>query len=277
MARIIPAATIARERGSSLLSDIRYSPFAYLLVDFENVQPSTLGTHVPPESDDSYVMLFAGEQQSKIDLSLAKALQPFGPRAEYIQIVGTGKDALDFHIAYYIGRLAAEHPGAKFIILSKDTGFDPLIKQLTQHNVTCIRVRSIDDKAPAKAAPPKPATKAPAKAAAKAPTKTPKKPSAPTLSKSQSPSQQTAPSNPATASAGPQLQKERFDEIVKRLDGLKGARPGTIKTLRSSVMAWFKPALSSAQMDIVMRELQSQKLLAITGNKVTYGLLTRQN
>jgi hypothetical protein len=64
----------------------------------------------------------------KISLETARALQAFGPDVEYVQMDGNGTNALDFHIAYYIGRLAAEYPDAYFHIISKDTGFDPLIK-----------------------------------------------------------------------------------------------------------------------------------------------------
>ena len=87
----------------------------YILVDFENVQPSSLGAL---KAGDAYVKVFAGAHQNRVDLALAQALQPFGTHAEYIQIVGSGKDALDFHIAFYIGRLSAEHPGAMAVVLT---------------------------------------------------------------------------------------------------------------------------------------------------------------
>ena len=56
---------------------------------------------------------------------MAQTLQNFGADAEYIQIDGHGKNALDFHIAFYIGRLAMESLGAFFHIISGDTGFGP--------------------------------------------------------------------------------------------------------------------------------------------------------
>ena len=49
----------------------------------------------------------------------------------------------DFHIAYYIGRLAAETPDAFFHVISKDTGFDPLIKHLKTQKILCQRSKSI--------------------------------------------------------------------------------------------------------------------------------------
>jgi hypothetical protein len=42
-----------------------------------------------------------------------------------------------------MGRLAAETPGAGFYLISKDTGFDPLIKHLMAQNILCKRVKSI--------------------------------------------------------------------------------------------------------------------------------------
>ncbi len=260
----------------------------YLLVDFENVQPSSLGTLVPAESEETFVKLFAGEHQSKVDLSLARALQPFGARAEYIQIAGNGKDALDFHIAYYMGRLTTEYPGASFIVLSRDTGFDPLIRHMTQHGVSCTRVATIAAKAAtAKATTNKATSKAATKAASKATSKSATKPAGKSVAGDSGPSQASV-AKVASKSASPakpvanhqakltpnavQLPKDRIAEIVQRLVGLKAARPGTVKTLRSSVMAWFKPELTVAQMDAVLQQLQAQGLLTITGTKVAYTL-----
>lgn len=114
----------------------------FVLVDFENVQPK----NVSLLSGGPYkIKVFLGANQGKIPIEMARALQTYGPDAEYIQIDGSGKNALDFHIAYYIGRLAAETPGASFHVISKDTGFDPLIKHLRAQNISCERSKSIAD------------------------------------------------------------------------------------------------------------------------------------
>jgi len=42
---------------------------------------------------------------------------------------------VDFHLAYYIGELAAADPTGPFHIMSKDRGFDPLIRHLKGKNV----------------------------------------------------------------------------------------------------------------------------------------------
>jgi hypothetical protein len=112
----------------------------FLLVDLENVQPHDLSAL---EAGSFHVKVFVGAHQSKVPVSLASALQNLGPNAEYIRIDGSGHNALDFHIAYYLGRLAAEHPQARFRILSKDTGFDPLVSHLKARKVHCERLPSL--------------------------------------------------------------------------------------------------------------------------------------
>jgi hypothetical protein len=68
-----------------------------------------------------------------------------GNAAQYIKITGTGtgKNALDFHIAYYIGELVAKEPSAYFHIISRDTGFDPLVKHLKSKKIKIQRERDL--------------------------------------------------------------------------------------------------------------------------------------
>ncbi len=113
-----------------------------ILVDFENVQPSNLASL---RGRQLTIKIFIGANQTKIPSDLATQLQPLGEGAEYIRIQGTGRNALDFHIAYYIGRLSADHPGAEFYIISKDSGFDPLIKHLGTQDITCRRLSSLSE------------------------------------------------------------------------------------------------------------------------------------
>lgn len=52
---------------------------------------------------------------------------------------------MDFHIAFYIGRLAAEVPDTFFHVISKDKGFDPLIKHLKTQKIFAARSVTIAD------------------------------------------------------------------------------------------------------------------------------------
>ncbi|TXH44947.1 MAG: hypothetical protein E6Q92_03770 [Burkholderiaceae bacterium] len=113
-----------------------------VLVDFENVQPQDLGLL---RDGPFKVKVFLGPNQSKIPVALASALQSLGNNAEYIVLETAGNNALDFHIAYYIGVLSAEDPSAFFHIISKDSGFEPLIKHLKARKVFAQRSTCIAD------------------------------------------------------------------------------------------------------------------------------------
>jgi len=112
----------------------------YILIDYENVQPKNLGYL---KGHGFQVMVFVGANQAKIPFNLAEALQSLGNNARYVRISGNGPNALDFHIAYYIGELAAQDPSAVFHIISKDTGFDPLIRHLRTKKIHVSRKRSV--------------------------------------------------------------------------------------------------------------------------------------
>ena len=113
-----------------------------VLIDFENIQPSSLEalTH-----DHFRVLVFVGANQTRVPFEIAAAIQRMGESAEYIKISGNGPNALDFHIAYYIGKLASQEPGAYFHIISKDTGFDPLVQHLKGKKIYSSRSTSIAD------------------------------------------------------------------------------------------------------------------------------------
>ena len=228
----------------------------YYLIDFENVQPKALDRLRPGEAR---IKVFLGQQQTKLMLDLVQALQPFGPDAEYIPITGSGPDAVDFHIAYYIGRLAVEEPGAVFRIISKDKGFDPLVRHLTARGIGCQRLAELPQPgaSPAVSKPPasggSTAKKAVKKKAGKAvvitvePAVTPKPASAPKAS---------------TAS--------RVKVVLECLG--RSTRPSKVSGLRASIKSWFKPALDDKQVDAVLQSLRSSKRIAVEGAKVTYAL-----
>jgi PIN domain len=112
----------------------------FVLIDFENTQPEDVASL---NGGRYKIKVFLGAQQAKIPLAMARALQALGPHAEYIQINGNGNNAVDFHIAYYIGRFAATAPDAQFHVISKDTGFDPLLKHLKDQGISCQRLTSL--------------------------------------------------------------------------------------------------------------------------------------
>lgn len=112
----------------------------YVLIDFENVQPKNIEIL---KGHDFKVILFVGEKQTKIPFELVKAMQSLGDSADYIKINGNGPNALDFHIAFYIGLIATKDNDAFFHIISKDTGFDPLIRHLKSRKISAQREKTI--------------------------------------------------------------------------------------------------------------------------------------
>lgn len=114
----------------------------YILIDFENVQPRALpalGAH------DVKIYVFVGASQARLPFELVDALQVLGDKVSYVKASGHGPNALDFHIAFYVGQLAAADAGAHFHIVSKDTGFDPLIRHLHDREISAQRENSLDD------------------------------------------------------------------------------------------------------------------------------------
>jgi len=82
----------------------------FVLSDFENVQFTDIGSLKPGECR---IKVFIGQNQTKLPVELFEALRPFGADADLVRITGAGPNALDFHIAYYIGRLAIEFPAQR--------------------------------------------------------------------------------------------------------------------------------------------------------------------
>lgn len=111
-----------------------------LLIDYENIQQIDLSSIA---GLDIAIKIFIGRSQNKIPFELVMNAQQFGRSIEWIKIDGNGNNALDFHIAYYLGYMSREHIEDTYIVLSKDKGFDPLIRYINKKNVTCKRINSI--------------------------------------------------------------------------------------------------------------------------------------
>lgn len=112
----------------------------YILIDYENVQNIDLSCL---KEKNFYIKIFIGTNQTKIPIDLVLRSQELGNQVEWIQINGSGKNALDFHITFVLGKLVQQDPEAFFHIISKDTGFDPLINYLKNQKTLCARKEDI--------------------------------------------------------------------------------------------------------------------------------------
>ena len=101
----------------------------YVFIDFENIQPKAEA--LSGLNDERIKIIIFVNSTQKLPLDKVKALQVFGDRVNYIEMSGSGKNALDFIIAFYLGRMWGENPESKFYVVSQDTGFDPLLRHLT--------------------------------------------------------------------------------------------------------------------------------------------------
>jgi PIN domain len=109
-----------------------------LLVDFENVQQVEL-----TRLDEQFrVAIFIGSEQKRVPIELVASAQKLGNRVEWLQVEGNGSNALDFHIACYLGRVMERDPSLHCFVLSRDKGFDPLLKHLKKHGLKCKRIGS---------------------------------------------------------------------------------------------------------------------------------------
>jgi hypothetical protein len=108
----------------------------YALLDLENVQPASLEKF---KNENYQLKVFVGANQPKISVELAQQIQGFGERAQYIRLQQSGKNALDFHIAFYMGQLSCQEPSCHIVVISKDTGYDPLLRHMRSIGVKASR------------------------------------------------------------------------------------------------------------------------------------------
>lgn len=113
-----------------------------LLIDYENVQGISLALVA---STDWKVCIFTGTSQNRIPITLVASAQALGDRLSWIRIDGSGPNALDFHIAYYLGSGITKNPDDEYYILSNDKGFDPLVKHIAKGKTICKRITSMGE------------------------------------------------------------------------------------------------------------------------------------
>ncbi len=217
-------------------------PTNYVLVDFENVQPDSLSVLA---TGQFRVKVFVGASQAKgrISFELSHSIQALGANAEYVKIARTGKNAVDMHIAYYIGRLLEKEPNAVIHIVSKDTDFDPLIEYLHAKGSACNRVKTIAEI-------PKQVAQRASSQASKAAKQTPHVPS---------------PRRPHA---------EKLAPIIKHLHSLSG-KPATSKKLAQTIASYFKQhggELPEKIVALLIDELVRLKYVSQNNGKVSYHL-----
>lgn len=110
-----------------------------ILVDYENIQKIDLSV-----LDDSFrAIIFVGANQNPPKAARKPESAHRFKRVDFHKVQGAGKNALDFHIAFYLGRVIETAPTTKCFILSKDKGFDPLLVHLNESGLSCRRIETL--------------------------------------------------------------------------------------------------------------------------------------
>lgn len=111
----------------------------YVLVDYENIQA------IEPEKLSGLpvrLIIFVGKAQKSIPIESVKRLCQCQCAIDIFESAGVGKNALDFQLAFYAGRIFEKEPEACIHIVSHDKGFDPLIAHIKKQKRCCSRVES---------------------------------------------------------------------------------------------------------------------------------------
>jgi PIN domain len=217
----------------------------YILIDYENVQVESLALL---KGEHFRVEVFLGPKDLKLHRDLVFAMQAFGDRGKYIVLEAHGPNALDFHIAYYLGVIAAADSTGFFHIISKDKGFDPLIQHLKGKGVAAARSVSIE------------AMPCFSQAAA-------------STIESIRASDKGKPKSPA----GHVSVDDMIKVVVNNLMKQKGAaRPRTQKTLRNAIHSWCGKDLTATDIGAVCDAMVKHGSVKVDGAKVSYALPVAQ-
>lgn len=111
-------------------------PVNYVFVDYENVKQVELSVI---GAKTVHLTLLLGPLQTRLDAALVEKLMEHSASVQLVRLQSSGRNALDFVLAFYLGKAANADPTAYFHIVSKDTGFDPLIEHLKSRHIRAYR------------------------------------------------------------------------------------------------------------------------------------------
>lgn len=125
---------ISRTRG-----ELVHDETVHVFVDYENIKRIDPGVFAVKGATFT---LLLGPQNRTLDVALVEQLMAHAVSIELVRLAEPGRNAVDFALAYYLGRKVVTDPAACFYLVSKDTGYDPLIVHLRSRNV---RIRRLAD------------------------------------------------------------------------------------------------------------------------------------
>jgi len=117
------------------------APLHHVFVDFENIHHVDVSV-IGARSVNFTILL--GASQTRLDVGLVEKLLAHAASVQLIRLASSGRNALDLTLAYYLGRTVSTHPAASIHIISKDTGFDPLVEHLRSRHIHARRHDGFD-------------------------------------------------------------------------------------------------------------------------------------
>jgi hypothetical protein len=240
----------------------------HLLIDLENVQPLPADVEAwLGEAGEAWV--FYGPHQ----LKKKAGFEANSPRSTLVPISRTGSNSLDFHLVFYLGYLAAKHPGCRFVVLAKDTGYDPPIAHARTLAFSVERLESLGPSLKSQPAPPK----APAVASTKKKIATQSKKKAGTPSKTpvqkakvDVPPKVKITQPPATPKKpAHKLPIEVYRSLVKDLKGPH--RPGSFLALQRHIQTKFGPTAAPEKVQMLVDRLLTADVIHLSGDRLNYG------
>lgn len=236
----------------------------HVLLDYENVQPTEaeLRALVP---DASQVWVFHGPHQRQVEARFAS----FGADVTAVPISKTGKNALDFHLSFYMGYIASRNQASAMVVVANDKGYEPMLEHARSMGFAARQVghgqikpassaksasgtASAAKKAPAKKAS---AKKVPAKKVAAKPA------AAPPAKKAAVPTPAVAVKAPASVNAGTKavaLLPDSAATIKKLTDSLRkmgNKRPTKPASLRRSLKSFLGVGASEESAELALARL----------------------
>jgi hypothetical protein len=82
--------------------------------------------------------------------------------------------------------------------------------------------------------------------------------------------QQTVAKTDKVSPKAAKLFGERCEQVITNLNGRGIAKPATITKLKSTIAALFQPKLRPEYVDALVQELQSRRVILVSGSKVSY-------
>lgn len=207
-------------------------------IDFENIQNFA---YESLNKNEDMVVIFVGHVQSKINFDIVSKTQKLGDSVHWIKMAGSGRNSLDFHIAYYLGYfISAQEEKSnkcKVFIVSNDGDYDVLIKHIQENGIQCERITTKVNE------------------------------------QLDRPLEMTIKVEKSTPIEKHKLHEhsEVLDHLLsslKKQDKLK--RPRTLKTLSNHIVAQYKNKKDGLSAEKVLDLLISNKKISVNNDRITY-------